>query len=195
MTISSISFCSGLLFFFLLGFGDYSVLTLTSYLFLLQLLVCFILVNFSKVFVTVKGSQRGQTHTQEKESVFKLDFLNASIGYTEYISLQTLQQYLSIVHYALNLTLNWMLYVIRCQSNPYSLKVMLVLILTASSGRIIDGVSMAAIVWLLLWSVPFLSVRYPNQWAQYSQSIQDHMNQIIHSLQTKSQDSSKPKNE
>lgn len=95
------------LFTFLIRFGGYTLLTLLSYLFLLQITTCFLFVNGTQLILKIKG----QTQSQRDET------------YKQYITYEMIEPYVPEVISLGNKVVNMLIKIMRCRDNVLTLKV------------------------------------------------------------------------
>lgn len=135
---SGVSFACGMLFVLLIQLGGYSLLTLLSYLGLLQLIVCFVYINGSRAYLNFKG--QGQAHDMYDD--------------TEYVSFDAFNAYAHQTHDALNTILQRTTDIIHCRDNVFTLKVAASLFGLSIVGRLFDGLTIFGIAFFLAFSLP-----------------------------------------
>jgi hypothetical protein len=162
--VTGLTLISLALLTFLLQKG-FTVLTLISYLLLLQLLTCLVFINASRAILRLKGqtsnapiqskskSQAGATNTAPNSSADGSE--NNSIP-VEYISEATLRSIVPVVHSTLNVLLHACMRLVRCSSNTATLKAVGVLAVLSMLGRLADGVTCLALVGLAALTMPKL---------------------------------------
>ena len=150
---SALTLLCALLLTFLLHSG-YTVLTLLSYLLILQLLTCFVFVNGSQVILKMKGQKPAVGKAGEKSGAATSSAW--AVEQVEYVSLNTLQNLLPVVHTSVNGLLNSAMFIIRCGDNTLTLQVVACLAVASLFGRVFDGVTMFGLSFILLLSVPKL---------------------------------------
>jgi len=138
---SAVAFASGLLVVLLVEVGGYTLLSLVSYALLVQLLVCFIYINGTKLYLSLKG----QPVPQLDDPVI-----------VEMVPREVISSYITFIHDTLNYFLNELAKVIHCHDNYLTLKVMGGLALLAVFGRLFEGLTLIGIVYFLAFSVPKL---------------------------------------
>jgi len=128
-------------FFFLQTWGDYSFITIVSYLLLTLLCICF---GYSNYYV-LKASWQGQT----VDNPFKERFRDAKF----HVSRETAEKHLTTVLDLTNLTIDHFRDVFYCTDNLLSLRFALYFYLGATIGNWFSGATLAYLVTLgfFLW--------------------------------------------
>jgi len=125
------------LFFFLLSWGDYTVITLESYLLLALLAVCFGYANY----VVLKAAWIQGKHT---ENPFKERFKNAKF----HISKETVSKHLDTIVDSINLTIDNFRDIFYITNNVLSLQFMLYFYIAATVGSWFNGTTLIYLVGL-----------------------------------------------
>jgi len=182
---SLMSLCSGVLFVFLIQFGGYSVLTLLSYLCLLQVTICFIFINGTKMFLAAQKQHIGNSSSTGGSSTASVD-PNTTTEYTSsldhhdadypYVSQAIVLEYSGYVTDVINSSLNQCADLLRCKDNIKTIEVMLILVVCSIVGRLCDGVTMIGIMYIGLFTVPKI-------YLEQHQIIDERMMLIKHSIQ------------
>lgn len=136
-----------LLLMFLLSRG-YTLLTLVSYLLMLQLLTCFFFINASKLILKLKGQEAAKPVVNAGAPA------GAAAARPEYISEATLSSLLPLVHSSLNVLLESSHDLIRCTDNAFTLRVIVVLLALSLLGRLFDGVTVTTLLLIGLMTLP-----------------------------------------
>lgn len=136
---SAIVFSSGLLFLFLISYGGYTLLTLFSYIALLQLAVCFVFLNGTKLVMQLKGDKsRAETTTTTTSTNSNSD------EPVDYLTEQMCALWQPVLRLHVNRSLSYITNIIRCVDNVKTAKVCLVLLCTSLIGRLFDGLTCLA---------------------------------------------------
>jgi len=148
---------------FLLQRG-YTLLTLASYLLMLQLLTCFVFINASKFILKLKGQEasggaaakgaRPGSIGAEAAAGGAASSAGASAPPVEYVSEATLQSLVPLVHSTLNVLLSECMALIRCADNAATLRVIGALLGLSLLGRAFDGVTVAAMAAIAALTLP-----------------------------------------
>lgn len=169
---SSLCLLCALLLTFLLHAG-YTVVTLVSYLLMLQLLTCFLFINGSKFVLRMKGQNTasGAQRARDAAAAAAASKSAATTGSSptdssalsddastqiEYVSLASLQALVPVFHASLNGTLNTGMHVIRCGSNSLTLRIIGALFLASLVGRVMDGVTLFGLACIGALALPKL---------------------------------------
>jgi len=159
LTNSIIASTSGFLFLFLLKYGGYTLVSLVSYMILLQLALSFFYINgmrlwfnYGPLFLSYLPSttqadiQPPNTNTSEETNERDVEYLTPDI----FRSCAT-----SIID-TINPILNLIVKIGRCKSNVTTLKVAAVVIATGWIGHCLDAMSFFLIVWITAFTLPNL---------------------------------------
>jgi hypothetical protein len=130
---------SGVLFVLLTTLGDYTILTLASYLVLLQLSVCLAYVNVMRL---VGSSSRPTVGGDEDVDVESFEYVEAHM--------------VRPLCRVLNTALHTALKVTRVHSTVLTFKLCAAAFVCAIIGRLVSGLVLFGIVWTLAFTVPAL---------------------------------------
>lgn len=143
-----------LLLLFLLSRG-YTLLTLVSYLLMLQLLTCFFFINASKLILKLKGQEAAKpTQNAAAAAGGNAGTAGAPGVAREYVSEATLASLLPLVHSSLNVLLESSHDLIRCTDNTFTLRIIFLLLLSSILGRVFDGVTVATLLVISAMTLP-----------------------------------------
>lgn len=191
------SLSCGLLMILLIQYGGYSLLTLLSYLALLQLLICFIFINGTNLFL--QATQRSRNDRIDEEHIIgnsnNMDntaLLTTSVHVDmdevdyNYIPQSLVLEYSGYITDVLNATLNHCARILRCRDNIETIEVMIILVCLSILGRILDGVTMLGLLYISLFFLPKLYLKHTiiidqkmKQIRQTSQFIRSQVKQLL----------------
>jgi len=187
---SSIAVCCGLLVVFLIQWGGYSLITLISYIILLQLLICFIFINGTKLFLQATAAKEQQqtniSNTSSNNAIvapppLSTPYISSIDGDDlmseyNYVSQSLVLEYSGVITDSINSLCNSCVEIVRCGNNWYTLKVMLMLFLISVVGRLLDGITIIGILWILAFIVPKLYLHHQNV-------VDDRINQVRNGIE------------
>jgi len=158
MTNSGIAFISGFLFLFLLRFGGYTLVSLISYMILLQLSLSFFYINgmrlwfnYGPLFLSYLPATALQADIQPINNNIAEDTNDRDI---EYLSPDNFRSYAASITDTLNPILNSIVKIGRCKSNFTTLKVVAIVAGTGWIGHCLDAMSFFLIGWVGSFTFP-----------------------------------------
>jgi len=169
---SSIAVLCGVLFCSLLLFGGYTAVSLTAYLVLLQLVVCFAYVNGMRLWIKYTKSQQQSTATTEEDTT----------GESDYVSGETMRAALVSLAATINPLVALTVAIFRCRSSALTGAAIGVVFLIAIIGNCVDGVTVLLVAWLLAFSLP--KAYYANQQVadKYIDKVLEQVRQVVAKL-------------
>jgi len=157
------------LFFFLLTWGEYTVITLESYLLMSLLTVCFGYANY----VVLKASWIQGKHT---ENPFKERFKNAKF----HISKQTVEKHLDTIVDSINLTIDNLRDIFYITNNVLSLQYIFYFYVAATVGNWFSGTTIIYLVVLGLFVWPRLYEEKQREIDQIYAIAMDQAGKYVH---------------
>ena len=183
---SSLALSSGALLTFLIQVSGYSLLTLLSYLGLLQLLICATFINGTKLFLslrhqTMDSSSSSSTFSSTASSsapspssssspstatpslapfVSSLDPPSADYSF---VSQDLVLEYSGAIADSLNSLLHSLTLILRCHSHWLTLQAAVVLLVISVIGRLMDAVTLIGLAWVGLFTLPKLYVQHKDE--------------------------------
>ena len=170
---SGMALGSGLLLVCLIQLGGYSLLTLLCYLALLQLIVCFVFINGTKLFLSLQYPSNPQPAAPAASASASLSSasLSSFISSTDpappvdylFVSNDLVLDYSGFIADSLNAALQGVAGILRCHHNALTLQVMAGLLVLSVVGRVMDGVTLLGMMWLGLFTLPKLYVLHKDE--------------------------------
>ena len=183
---SFLALSSGALLTFLLQVSGYSLLTLLSYLGLLQLLICATFINGTKLFLSLQHQAMGASSTltpsfssttsssasspssssSHPPASFPPSFISSldppPLDYS-FVSQDLVLEYSGAIADLLNSLLHSLTSVLRCQSHWLTLQAAVVLVVISVVGRLMDAVTILGLAWVCLFTLPKLYVLHKEE--------------------------------
>ena len=146
-------FC-GVLVVVLCEVSGYTMLTLLSYLAALQLITTFVYINGTRLILAI----RGVATTAPSTSGMSAPVSAASELEYMYVSQALVLEWSGDVADSINYALNNLAYVLRCRDNAWTIQVIVMFIIAAFVGRIVNGVVLIGLMYVGLFTIPILYV-------------------------------------
>eukprot|EP00823_Brevimastigomonas_motovehiculus_P006711 TRINITY_DN5616_c0_g1_i1.p1 TRINITY_DN5616_c0_g1~~TRINITY_DN5616_c0_g1_i1.p1 ORF type:complete len:215 (+),score=30.89 TRINITY_DN5616_c0_g1_i1:50-694(+) len=181
---SGVAFSSGFLFLYLLQYGQYTFVTLVSYLILLQLLVCLLYMGGMKLWIRyVQGTPISSVVTQSSSSTA------SASDKVRYVSSEALVAWSTQAADTINAVVEYTINVFRVRSLSLTLKIMLVVFLVGWFGRYLHSITIYLIIHILMFTLPPI---YKSQqafidqqtqtWSTKAQTIFSHLPASLQSI-------------
>ena len=166
MLASSLALVSGVLLVFLVQVCGYSLLTLTCYVLMLQLLICLIYVNGTKFFLQhVTSTQPASSHSASSTPssgptsssalppLPPLSF-ESDVSDYPYFDQDLVLTYSGHIADTLNTLTQSLSHLLHCTNTLHSLQALAALTALSTIGRLFDGLTLLGCVWVALFTLP-----------------------------------------
>ena len=165
MLSSSLALVSGVLLVFLVQVCGYSLLTLTCYVLMLQLLICLIYVNGTKFFLqhatsaqpASSASSSPPSSAPSSSSALPppppLSF-ESDVSDYPYFDQDLVLTYSGHIADTLNTLTQYLSHLLHCTNTLHSLQALAVLTVLSTVGRLFDGLTLLACVWVAVFTLP-----------------------------------------
>ena len=161
---SSLALVSGVLLVFLVQVCGYSLLTLTCYVLMLQLLICLIYVNGTKFFLqhataSLSTSSASSTPSSAPSSSSALPpppplSFDADVSDYPYFDQDLVLTYSGHIADTLNTLTQYLSHLLHCTNTLHSLQALSVLTALSTVGRLFDGLTLLGAVWVAVFTLP-----------------------------------------
>ena len=162
---SSLALLSGVLLVFLVQVCGYSLLTLTCYVLMLQLLICLIYVNGTKLFLQhaattqLPHSSATLTPHSAPSSASSLPLppplsFDSDVSEYPYFDQDLVLTYSGHIADTLNTLTQSLSHLLHCTNTLHSLQALAVLTLLSTVGRLFDGLTLLGGVWVCVFTLP-----------------------------------------
>jgi len=175
---SAIAFITGVMFTLLVQAGGYTVLTLASYVGLLQILVCFLYINGSRFYLQFI---RHQPQPKAGEDSYK-----------PAIPKEVVAQHLDQIVSSVNCAAGYLYKIIRSQDPILTIKAALVLFVLSLVGRLFSGLTLFGLAYLAAFTVPKLYMQNKEVADKYLGQVCGQIDAVTAKLQARLPGKKKP---
>lgn len=163
---SSLALVSGVLLVFLVQVCGYSLLTLTCYVLMLQLLICLIYVNGTRFFLqhattttTQSSSSTSSTPASAPTSSSALPpppplSFDSDVSDYPYFDQDLVLTYSGHIADTLNTLTQSLSHLLHCTNTLHSLQAVAALTVLSTIGRLFDGLTLLGCVWVAVFTLP-----------------------------------------
>jgi len=161
---SSLALVSGVLLVFLVQVCGYSLLTLTCYVLMLQLLICLIYVNGTKLFLQHAATAQlpssvtfAPNSTPSSSSTLPLPpplSFDSDVSEYPYFDQALVLTYSGHLADTLNTLTQSLSHLLHCTNTLHSLQALAVLTVLSTVGRLFDGLTLLGCVWVAVFTLP-----------------------------------------
>ena len=164
---SSLALVSGVLLVFLVQVCGYSLLTLTCYVLMLQLLICLIYVNGTKFFLqhataaqsTLSSSSASSTPASAPSSSSAMPpppplSFESDVADYPYFDQDLVLTYSGHIADTLNTLTQSLSHLLHCTNTLHSLQALGLLTVLSTVGRLFDGLTLLGAVWVAMFTLP-----------------------------------------